>query len=140
MQLAQTEDALVGQLHGIGANLPATLAMKQLRDLAEINLQQNNMEGYLAVQQEILRRHPTSDEAQSAAEMLLLFYSSAEARHYRLQAVNSRAAAPASAKSPMGAMSNDTSGPAGSPLSVQPKIQAASSSPFASATCSARSA
>lgn len=142
MQLAQTEDAWVGQLYGIGANLPATLAMKQLRDLAEINLQQNNMEGYLAVQQEILRRHPTSDEAQSAAEMLLLFYSSAEARHYRLQAVNARvtAAAPASAKLPMGAMSNDTSGPAGSPLSVQPKIQAASSSPFASGATDALAA
>jgi len=141
MQLAQTEDALVGQLFGIGANLPATLAMKQLRDLAEINLQQNNMEGYLAVQQEILRRYPTSDEAQSAAEMLLLFYSSAEARHYRLQAVNAKALVPATGESTLRGTSNvAAAGLDGSPLSVQPKRQAASTSPFASGATDALAA
>ena len=142
MQLAQTEDALVGQLFGIGANLPATLAMKQLRDLAEINLQQNNMEGYLAVQQEILRRYPTSDEAQAAAEMLLLFYSSAEARHYRLKAVNAKATAPApsSAESALRGTPHDTSVQSESPFSVQPKMQAASTSPFASGATDALAA
>jgi len=140
MQLAPTEDALVGQLYGIGANLPATLAMKQLRDLAEINLQQNNMEGYLAVQQEILRRYPTSDEAQAAAEMLLLFYSSAEARHYRLQAVNAKAMATASGESALRGTPNDAAGPDGLPLSVQPKRQAASTSPFASGAADALAA
>lgn len=140
MQLAQTEDALVGQLYGIGANLPATLAMKQLRDLAEINLQQNNMEGYLAVQQEILRRHPTSEEAQSAAEMLLLFYSSAEARHYRLKAVNAKATATATVGSALSGAPNNTSGSAESPLSVQPRIQPPSTSPFASGATDAMAA
>ncbi len=140
MQLAQTEDALVGQLFGIGTNLPATLAMKQLRDLAEINLQQNNMEGYLAVQQEILRRYPTSDEALAAAEMLLLFYSSAEARHYRLKAVNAKATAPASAESALRGTPNDASGPAVSSLSVQPKRQAVLTAPFASGATDALAA
>lgn len=140
MQLAQTEDALVGQLYGIGANLPATLAMKQLRDLAEINLQQNNMEGYLAVQQEILRRYPTFDEAQAAAEMLLLFYSSAEARHYRLRAVNAKATAPASAELALRGTPNDASGQSSSPYSVQPRLQPALTSPFASGATDALAA
>ena len=140
MQFAQTEDALVGQLYGIGANLPATLAMKQLRDLAEINLQQNNMEGYLAVQQEILRRYPTSIEAMSAAEMLLLFYSSAEARHYRLKTVNAKAPTPASAELALRSTPNDASGLSDAPLSVQPKVQAASTSPFASGATDALAA
>ena len=132
MQLAQTEDALLGQLHEIGANLPATLAMKQLRDLAEINLQQNNMEGYLAVQQEILRRYPTFDEAQAAAEMLLLFYSSAEARHYRMRAINAKALAPAATDLALRATPNVESAENSLPFGVQPKVQAASTSPFAS--------
>ena len=45
-------------------------AIKQLLDLAKINLQQNNMEGYLAVQQEIVRRYPAFEEARTAAEAL----------------------------------------------------------------------
>ncbi len=140
IQLAETEDALLGQLYGIGANLPATLAMKQLRDLAEINLQQNNMEGYLAVQQEILRRYPASDEARSAAEMLLLFYSSAEARHYRLKAVNSKTTASVSAASATRGTPTDAEGSDGSSLSVQPKVKAASTSPFASGATDALAA
>ena len=140
MQLAQTEDALVGQLYGIGANLPATLAMKQLRDLAEINLQQNNMEGYLAVQQEILRRYPTSDEAQAAAEMLLLFYSSAEARHYRLRAVNAKTSTTESPAPALRGTPDDASAQSSSPYSVHPKLQTASTSPFASGATDALAA
>ena len=133
MQAAQTEDALIAQLRGIGANLPATLALKQLRDLADINLQQNNMEGYLAVQQEIVRRYPTSSEAMAAAELLFLFYSSAEARHYRLgsaQAKTSLSQSSGVAASRDVPQSSDPS--AMSPNAVQPKVQAPASQPFAS--------
>lgn len=132
MQSAQTEDALIAQLYGVGANLPATLALKQLRDLADINLQQNNMEGYLAVQQEIVRRYPTFEEAQSAAEMLFLFYSSAEARLYRLGSAKGKAALQPSHEMALQATPNTTAETGGSPFSVQPKIQAPASSSFAS--------
>ncbi len=43
------------------------------------------MEGYLAVQQEIIRRFPDEPEAKKAAAVLLMFYSSAETRRYRMQ-------------------------------------------------------
>ena len=87
LNLATTEDALIGQLQNVGADLPESLALKQLKDLAGLNLQHNNMESYLAVQQEITRRFPASEDARQAAEMLFLFYSSAESRHYRMQAM-----------------------------------------------------
>ena len=132
MQSVQTEDALIGQLYGIGANLPATLAMKQLRDLAEINLQQNNMEGYLAVQRETLRRYPDSVEARSAAEMLLLFYSSAEARHYRLREIDANTKTPPNTTLSMRSTPNAAPVSQNSPSFVQPKRQAATASPFAS--------
>ena len=132
MQSRQTEDALIAQLHGIGANLPATLALKQLQDLADINLQQNNMEGYLAVQQEIVRRYPTFEEARTAAEMLFLFYSSAEARLYRLGVINAKSASQQSADMALRGTPNTGAETGGSPFSVQPKIQAPSTSPFAS--------
>ena len=132
MQSAQTEDALIAQLYGVGARLPTTMALKQLQDLAEINLQQNNMEGYLAVQQEIVRRYPTFDEAQTAAEMLFLFYSSAEARLYRLGATKARTASLQSADAGLHATLNATAEQPTSPLSVQPKIQAPATSSFAS--------
>lgn len=137
MQSAQTEDALIAQLYGLGANLPATLALKQLRDLADINLQQNNMEGYLAVQQEIVRRYPTFEEAQAAAEMLFLFYSSSEARHYRLgtsqrKITSDQTTATALQPTPFAPQNTSTS-----PFSVQPMVQAVTSSPFASGATNA---
>ena len=132
MQSGQTEDALLAQLNGIGANLPATLAIKQLLDLADINLQQNNMEGYLAVQQEIVRRYPTLEEARTAAEMLFLFYSSAEARHYRLGATQSKTAAQQSAEMALRSTPNAVAESSESAFSVQPKVQTPQTSPFAS--------
>ena len=87
LKLATTEDSLIGELQNVGARLPESLALKQLRDLAGLNLQHNNMESYLAVQQEITRRFPASEDARQAAEMLFLFYSSAESRHYRIRAM-----------------------------------------------------
>ncbi len=132
MQSAQTDDGFIAQLHGVGANLPATLALKQLRDLADINLQQNNMEGYLAVQQEIVRRYPTSEEAQTAAEMLFLFYSSAEARLYRLGSTMRKTASQQSQEMALRATPNTAAETGESPFSVQPKIQAPATSSFAS--------
>ena len=132
MQAAHTEDALIAQLYGIGTNLPAALAIKQLRDLADINLQQNNMEGYLAVQQEIVRRYPMFEEAQTAAEMLFLFYSSAEARLYRLGAAKSKTASQPSAKVALQQAPSVAPDNTASPLSVQPKVLAGTSQPFAS--------
>jgi hypothetical protein len=72
-------------MQSVGESLPESLAIRQLRELGELNLAQNNMDGYLAVQQEITRRYPQSSAARSAAEVLLIFYSSAETRRYRLQ-------------------------------------------------------
>lgn len=141
MQLAQTEDALIAELYRVGASLPATLALKQLRDLADINLQQNNMDGFLAVQQEIVRRYPTSAEAMTAAELLFLFYSSAEARHYRLGSTRAKtmnAYSSASMNSPGNPPpSGETSG---SPFAVQPKVQAPNVQPFASGATDALAA
>ncbi len=137
MQSAQTEDALIAQLYGIGANLPATLALKQLQDLADINLQQNNMEGYLAVQQEIVRRYPKADEAQTAAEMLFLFYSSAEARLYRLAATKALTTSQPSEDTALRSTPNAGTDTAGSSFSVQPKVQAPATSSFASGAADA---
>ncbi len=140
MQSSQTEDALIAQLYGVGANLPAALALRQLRDLADINLQQNNMEGYLAVQQEIVRRYPAFEEAQAAAEMLFLFYSSAEARHYRLSVSQQRAASSQSAAVALKPTPGLPSGNPASSFSVQPKFQAATASPFSSGATNAAEA
>jgi photosystem II stability/assembly factor-like uncharacterized protein len=84
-QLGGGDGSLIAHMTSIGDSLPATLAIRQLSELGQLNLQQNNMDGYLAVQQEILRRFPESPAARSAAEVLLLFYSSAETRRFRLQ-------------------------------------------------------
>ena len=137
MQSAQTEDALIGQLYGIGANLPATLALKQLQDLADFNLQQNNMEGYLAVQQEIVRRYPKADEAQTAAEMLFLFYSSAEARLYRLGATKALTTSQQSEDTALRSTPDAGTNNAGSSFSVRPKVQAPATSSFASGAADA---
>jgi len=84
-KLGRAEESLTAELQTLGIHLPDSLAVKQLRDLAALNLQQNNMEGYLAVQQEVIRRYPDTEDGRRAAEMLFLFYSSQEARYYRLR-------------------------------------------------------
>lgn len=82
-KLARAEESLTAELQNVGLDLPKELAARQLKDLGELNLQQNNMEGFIAVQQEIIRRYPESEDGHLAAEMLFLFYSSAETRYYR---------------------------------------------------------
>jgi hypothetical protein len=77
-------EAFVGNLEMAGTELPAALAEQQLTELAVLCLERNNVEGYLAVQQELVRRFPESVAAWQAAAELLLMYGSAEVRHYRL--------------------------------------------------------
>ncbi len=137
MQSDQTNDALIGQLHDIGTDLPVTLALEQLQDLADLNLQQNNMEGYLAIQQEIVRRYPTFEEAQTAAEMLFLFYSSAEARLYRLGVTKAKTASLQSEEMALQGTPNEVVTTGGSQLTVQPKVQAPTTTPFSSGAADA---
>lgn len=85
MQMVGGDGTQIAHLESVGDNLPATLALRQLRELGDANLSRNNMEGFLSVQQEMIRRFPNHPEAQTAAELLLLFYSSAETRRYRMQ-------------------------------------------------------
>ena len=87
-KLGRSEESLTAELRNVGANLPQTLAARQLKDLADLNLQQNNIDGYFSVLQEITRRYPTSEEGYAAAEALFLFYSSSEVRYFRMKAVN----------------------------------------------------
>lgn len=81
----QATEAFVAELEDVGKALPDALALRQLRELAELSQERNNPEGYLAVLQEIVRRFPDTEDAWRAAESLLLFYGSAEARHVRLR-------------------------------------------------------
>lgn len=82
-KLVRAEESLTAELQNAGVDLPPALAAKQLKDLGNLNLQQNNMEGFIAVQQEIIRRYPQTEDGRLAAEMLFLFYSSEETRYYR---------------------------------------------------------
>jgi photosystem II stability/assembly factor-like uncharacterized protein len=82
-KLVRAEESLTAELQNVGVDLPLALAAKQLKDLGDLNLQQNNMEGFIAVQQEIIRRYPQTEDGRLAAEMLFLFYSSEETRYYR---------------------------------------------------------
>ncbi len=85
MAMVGGDGTLIAQLESVGEALPGPLALRQLHELADLNLEKNNMEGYLAVQQEIIRRFPDEPEAKKAAAVLLMFYSSAETRRYRMQ-------------------------------------------------------
>lgn len=124
-KVRDSEDSLIGELQRVGINLPDTLALKQLKDLANLNLQQNNMESWLAIQQEVTRRFPTSEDARTAAEMLFLFYSSAESRHYRIRSMF-KSPTPASGSNsglPVSSLERDRNSP-NPPFSVPPEIQA----------------
>ncbi len=135
--LQKSEEAFVAELETIGASLPPALALRQLAELASLNLERNNIEGYLAIQQELMRRFPDSQEARRAAETLLVLYSSAEVRQHRtrLQS-NPDAMNPQGAKSQAATAGVDeTSQDGPQPIRMQPSVQPANSSAFsASAT------
>lgn len=85
LRSAETEDGLIAELEQTGRRLPAALALQQLRELAALNRAANNVDGYISVLQEIIRRDPQSADARAAAETLFLYYSSAEVRRFRME-------------------------------------------------------
>ena len=124
-KLARAEESLTAELRNVGLDLPQELAAKQLRDLGDMNLQQNNMEGFIAVQQEIIRRYPQTEDGRLAAEMLFLFYSSAETRYYRSRSQSGSPFGAAVAK----ASTDSASGSAGSTISTDSTIEAVLGNP-----------
>ena len=129
-RLAGDADSLTAELETVGVSLPDLLAVKQLRDLATVNLQQNNMEAFLSIQQEVIRRYPNSEDGRKAAEMLFLFYSSAEARYYRIRN-SSQSPFGMSATMAVPSLDPEQSNPAIPNANiVQPKFEAPTALPF----------
>ena len=93
LKLSTLQNAFESELQNIGQRLPPALALQQLLDLAVLNKESNNIDGWIAVQQEIIRRFPDSLEATGAAKFLFSYYSSAEIRKYRVTEMQSRSAA-----------------------------------------------
>jgi len=75
---ADSAESFVAGLEQSGAELPASLAKLQLTAAAAAGLKRGNLEGWLAIQQELIRRFPGTPEAYAAAELLVLAYGSAE--------------------------------------------------------------
>ncbi len=90
MRLRQTQNSLIAELESLGEGLPPLLALEQLHELAEQNWRANEIDAFLAVLQEIIRRTPSAPEAYAAAEKLFLYYSSQEIRHYRIEQIQKR--------------------------------------------------
>ena len=116
--LQNAEEAFVANLESAGVDLPAGLAEQQLLELAALCRERNNADGYLAVQQELVRRFPDSESAWRAASELLLMYSSMEVRHYRMK---SGGTGPSSRQTPANALQE-----------VSPDIPGASPETFSS--------
>ena len=87
---ASTENALTAHLQEIGTPLPPALALQQLLELAELCRRRDDIDGYTAVLQEIIRRFPGSVPAVAASETLFLCYSSMEIRRWRLEQIERR--------------------------------------------------
>lgn len=133
------EEAFVAELPDLGASLPEALALRQLRELSELSRERNNTEGYLAVQQEIVRRFPETEDAWRAAESLILFYGSAETRYFRLRGQMLPAASLADAVSGISQASRDsfaTASNAGGPAGLRPRIQMGAAGSFSSSATS----
>jgi photosystem II stability/assembly factor-like uncharacterized protein len=88
--LAETENSLMAHVTGIGAALPPSMALQQLRYLSDLHRQHQNFDGQMAVLQEITRRFPNTADARTAAEQLFLYYSSSEIRHLRIRMMQRR--------------------------------------------------
>ncbi|MFN9039232.1 MAG: hypothetical protein ACK5YO_23240, partial [Planctomyces sp.] len=71
-------ESFVAGLEQAGVELPESLAKLQLTAAAAAGLTRGNLEGWLAIQQELIRRFPGTPEAFAAAELLVLAYGSAE--------------------------------------------------------------
>ncbi|MFO0976712.1 MAG: YCF48-related protein [Planctomycetaceae bacterium] len=131
--LQKSEEAFVAELETIGTELPPALALRQLSELAALNLDRNNVEGYFAIQQELMRRFPESDEARKAAETLLVLYSSAEIRHYRTRLQSNPDASPPGSPGKAGtdeSLSGEVAQNGFQPIRMTPSIQPASATVF----------
>jgi len=80
---ADSSETFVAGLEQSGADLPVSLAKMQLTNAAAASLTQGNLEGWLAIQQELIRRFPGTLESRNAAESLVLAYGSAEVQLLR---------------------------------------------------------
>jgi photosystem II stability/assembly factor-like uncharacterized protein len=138
--LQSAAETFVGNLETAGAGLPPALAVQQLCELAGLCLERNNAEGYLAVQQELVRRFPESPAAWRAAEVLLLMYASAEVRHYRLMQ-GTPGASGAGAGAAIGlngapAEAQDSESSSDVPGELRPRIQTGTATAFSGAATS----
>lgn len=115
---ADSAETFVAGLEQSGAELPAALARMQLTSAAKASLKQGNLEGWLAIQQELIRRFRGTPEAEKAAELLVLAYGSAEVQLLRRSERRQDAVSAGSAP--------DAAGGA----QVQPVIQPAAASGF----------
>jgi photosystem II stability/assembly factor-like uncharacterized protein len=129
----QAVEAFVAELSEVGASLPPSLALRQLRELSELSRERNNTEGYLAVQQEIVRRFPETEDAWRAAESLIWFYGSAETRYFRLRGQMFPAASSVASVSDGSQATRDLFAPtsnAGSSAGLRPQIQMGAAGSF----------
>jgi hypothetical protein len=126
-------EAFVANLESAGAGLPSALAEQQLQELATLCLERNNADGYLAVQQELVRRYPDSESAWRAASELLVMYGSAEVRHYRMKGKGAAVPRAAAVVDP-GAAAEPGNGLPGDGLEVdgalRPRIEPGAASSF----------
>lgn len=80
---SQTPLGLLAHLTSVGSGLPEPMALQQLQTLSEMYESVENLDGQIAVQQEILKRFPESPAAADAAQQLFQYYSSSELRVLR---------------------------------------------------------
>jgi len=69
---------LIAHMQTAGSGLPDAMALSQLKHMARLYDEYENIEGRIAILQELARRVPNSAEAVNAADELHLMYSSAE--------------------------------------------------------------
>ncbi|MDG1897619.1 MAG: YCF48-related protein [Fuerstiella sp.] len=74
---------LIAHLKTLGADLPDSLALQQLQNLADLYKSKDNLEGMIAVLKETINRFPRAPQSAHAAEQLFQFYSSEELRFLR---------------------------------------------------------
>ena len=74
---------LIASLKDVGRELPDRLALQQLQFLARLYEDRDDLDGQIAVLNEIAERFPDAAESADAAEQLFQFYSSEELRFLR---------------------------------------------------------
>ncbi|MEZ6132784.1 MAG: YCF48-related protein [Planctomycetaceae bacterium] len=100
---------LIAHLQNVGSGLPTPLALQQLTSLVDMYEHGQNLDGQIAVLQEIVERFPATPAAADASQSLFQYYSSEELRFLRQKSTSTL-----SAQTPAAAM--DDSG-------QKPKLQ-----------------